>query len=156
MRKTFTKIQFTFSASLDYILHDLREELFYANLSIHRKSLQHWDTSIVGWVVFFDPCGDATILTEHPVHTVKTIVKFEPIFAFKWRKIYNDSTGKSTAKNNYQKEKEPRPEICAPESVKHAKRSDFLGNKRNLPLQLMARVMWCSLQTNALSRLWSL
>ena len=78
--KTFTKIHFTFSTSLDDILDDVREEISHANFFIFRQSLQDWDTLIACWVFFFDPRGDAKILTEHLLPAVKTIAKFEPNF----------------------------------------------------------------------------
>ena len=102
--KTPTKLHFTLSASLDDILYDLREEIYHANCSICIKTLQHWDVSLAGWVVFFDPRGDAKLLTEHLVPTVKTIVKFEPIFAFTSRRIFNGSTDNFAAKKHQKKE----------------------------------------------------
>ena len=82
MEKTFTKIYFTFSTSLDDILDDLREELSHANFHICRKSMQYWDMNLPGWVVFFDLRGDAKLLTECLVPSVKMIVKLEPIFSY--------------------------------------------------------------------------
>ena len=54
-----------------------------------KKVLQHWDACLVGWIVFFDPRGNAKVLANHLVLTVKAIVKFNPVFTFKLRKIFN-------------------------------------------------------------------
>ena len=103
--KTYTKVHFTFSTSLDDILDDLREELSHANFSIYKQSLQHWDVSLAGWVVYFDPRGEAKCLTECLMPAARQIVSHEPMFAFKFRKIYNGPTDFSTEKRTIRKKK---------------------------------------------------
>lgn len=104
-RKTYTKVHFTFSTSLENILDDLRKELSHVNFYIYKQSLHHSDVSLTGWVVYFDPRGEVKFLTEHLIPTVRKIVKHEPTFASKCQKTYNGPTNFSTEKRTIRKKK---------------------------------------------------
>ena len=90
--KPALKMHFTFSESIDDIIDDLREELSHTNFTICKKNLQYWDLSLVDWVVYCDPRGDTKRLTECLVLEMKKIRKFDPVFDFKVRRIFNGAT----------------------------------------------------------------
>ena len=85
-------MHFTFSESIDYIIDDLREELSYTNFTIYNQKMQHQEMSLVGWEFYFEPRGDAKTLRERLVPVVKKIVKFDLVFVFKARRIFNGTT----------------------------------------------------------------
>ena len=61
--------------------------------------------SLEGSVVYFNPRGEAKFLTEHLIPEVIKIVKHEPMFASKHRKIYDGPTDFSTKKRIIRKKK---------------------------------------------------
>ena len=102
--KNLHKNTFTFSESIYDIVDDLREELSHTNFTICNQNLQHWELHLAVWVVYFDPRGDAKTLTKHLVPSVKTIVKLNPVIAFKVGRIFNDTTETTKKKKLLERE----------------------------------------------------
>ena len=78
-------------------MDDLKDELENYNLAIYKKSLQHWDTSFAGWVVYFDHESDPSDLVSFLSDPIKKITKFDPTFAFRSKKVYNGSQKRNAA-----------------------------------------------------------
>jgi len=78
-------------------MNDLKDELSNHNLSLYRKALQHWDTLLAEWIVYFNPRYDPSDLATFLRELIKRITTFDPIFAFCSKKVYNTSQQMASA-----------------------------------------------------------
>ena len=78
-------------------MDDLRDELANHNLAIYKKALQHWDTSLAGWIVYFDHKCDPLDLAIFLTESIKEVTKFNPIFTFRSKRVYNGSQKQANA-----------------------------------------------------------
>ena len=95
--KTYTKIQLIHSNPLENIIENLKDEQSHHNLAIYRKALQYWDTSLAGWIVYFDPRCNPSDLASFLTDPIKKITKFDSIFTFRGKRVYNGSQKQAAA-----------------------------------------------------------
>ena len=70
-------------------MEDLKEELLHINFAIYKKALQYWNTSIAGWIVYFDNHYNPKDLKIFLHKPIKKIIKYNPVFAFRGKKVFN-------------------------------------------------------------------
>ena len=77
-----------YSESLDDIMDDLIEKLYNYNLSVWKKSLEHWCVSSAGFIVYFDPKNDPKDLALLLAEPIEKNIKNDTVFALKIKKIW--------------------------------------------------------------------
>ena len=103
--KTYTKVQFIHTYSLDDLISDIKDELSNHNFTVFKKALQHWDTSLAGWIVYFDPRNNPNDLVMFLTDQIKKLIKVEPIFAFRSKKVFNGNSASPAPKRSIIKKK---------------------------------------------------
>ena len=85
---------------LDDLISDIKDELSNNNFTIFRKALQHWDTSLAGWIVYFNPRNNPNNLVIFLTDQIKKLINAEPIFAFRSKKVFNGNSSSPTLKRS--------------------------------------------------------
>ena len=73
---------------LEEIIDGLRDESHTYKFCIYKEALLHWDTSNAGWIVWFDPKNYTKYLTLFLTKPIKKLVKYDPVLAFKSKKVH--------------------------------------------------------------------
>ena len=79
-------------------MDDLKEELSNYSFTIYKQILQHWDITQGGWIVYFDLRNNLSDLIDYLSNIIKKKVNFDPIFAFKSKRVFNSSQDKEDSK----------------------------------------------------------
>jgi len=110
--KSYIRIHFIHSSLLEKIIEDLKDELLYINFAIYSKVLKYWDTSVARWIIYFDPRYNLKDLAIFLSDSIKKIVKFNPIFTFRAKRVYNSSNKSETKpKKSLIKKKKKKEEL---------------------------------------------